>query len=84
MKMGEFIDQMINNIQLAYKLKTYKTCNLMVRFSKYEFNNKLFSGVILLQVTLGVTLTQPIKNNYIKKEKRKADVKIFLFFIIEI
>ena len=84
MKMGEFIDQMINNIQLAYKLKTYKTCNPMVRFSKYEFNNKLFSGVILLQVTLGVTLTQPIKNNYIKKEKRKADVKIFLFFIIEI
>ena len=82
--MGEFIDQMINNIQLAYKLKTYKTCNPMVRFSKYEFNNKLFSGVILLQVTLGVTLTQPIKNNYIKKEKRKADVKIFLFFIIEI
>ena len=75
---------MINNIQLAYKLKTYKTCNPMVRFSKYEFNNKLFSGVILLQVTLGVTLTQPIKNNYIKKEKRKADVKIFLFFIIEI
>ena len=82
--MGEFIDQMINNIQLAYKLKTYKTCNPMVRFSKYEFNNKLFSGVILLQVTLGVTLTQPIKNNYIKKEKRKADVKTFLFFIIEI
>ena len=82
--MGEFIDQMINNIQLAYKLKTYKTCNPMVRFSKYEFNNKLFSGVILLQVTLGVTLTQPIKNNYIKKEKRKADVKIFLFFIIDI
>ena len=82
--MGEFIDQMINNIQLAYKLKTYKTCNPMVRFSKYEFNNKLFSGVILLQVILGVTLTQPIKNNYIKKEKRKADVKIFLFFIIEI
>ena len=82
--MGEFIDQMINNIQLAYKLKTYKTCNPMVRFSKYEFNNKLFSGVILLQVTLGETLTQPIKNNYIKKEKRKADVKFFLFFIIEI
>ena len=82
--MGEFIDQMINNIQLAYKLKTYKTCNPMVWFSKYEFNNKLFSGVILLQVTLSVTLIQPIKNNYIKKEKRKADVKTFLFFIIEI
>ena len=64
---------MINNIQLAYKLKTYKTCNPTVRFSKYEFNNKLFSSVTLLQVTLGVTLTQSIKNNYIKKkEKRKS------------
>ena len=75
---------MINSIQLAHKLKTYKTCNPTVKFSKYEFNNKLFSGVILLQVTLGETLTQPIKNNYIKKEKRKADVKTFLFFITKI
>ena len=75
---------MINNIQLAYKLKTYKTCNPTMGFSKYKFNNKLFSSVTLLQVTLGVTLTQPIKNNYIKKEKRKADVKTFLFFKIEI
>ena len=48
---------MINNIQLAHKLKTYKTCNPTVKFSKYEFNNKLFSGVTLLQVTFGVTLT---------------------------
>ena len=82
--MGDFIDRMINNIQLAYKLKTYKTCNPTVRFSKYKFNNKLFSSVTILQVTLGVTLTQPIKNNYIKKEKRKADVKTFLFFKTEI
>ena len=57
MKMGEFIDQMINNIQLAYKLKTYKMYNPMVRFSKYKFNNKLFSSITLLQITLGVTLT---------------------------
>ena len=58
--------------------------NPMVRFSKYKFNNKLFNSVTLLQVTLGVTLTQLIKNNYIKKEKRKADVKTFLFFKTEI
>ena len=56
----------------------------MVRFSKYKFNNKLFSSITLLQITLDVTLTQPIKNNYIKKEKRKADVKTFLFFITKI
>ena len=58
--------------------------NPMVRFSKYKFNNKLFSSTTLLQITLDVTLTQPIKNNYIKKEKRKADVKTFLFFITKI
>ena len=76
---------MINNIQLAYKLKTYKTCNPTVRFSKYEFNNKLFSSVTLLQVTLGVTLTQSIKNNYIKKgKKKKPMLKLFFFFITEI
>ena len=41
-------------------LKTYRTCNSTVGFSKYEFYNKLLSGVILLWVTLGVTWTQPI------------------------
>ena len=46
------MDQMINNIQLIWKLtwmsRTYRTCNLMVGFSKYEFYNKLFSDVTLL------------------------------------
>ena len=58
---NEFTDWMINNIQLtsklAWMLRTYKTCNSTVRFSKYEFYNKLLSGVILLRVTLGVTLS---------------------------
>ena len=36
-------------------LKTYKTYNSTVRFSKYEFNNKLLNSVTLLRVTLGVT-----------------------------
>ena len=31
----------------------------MVRFSKYEFNNNILSGVTLLRVTLDVTLTHP-------------------------
>ena len=49
------MDQIVNNIQLTRILKTYKTCNLTVRFSKYEFYNKLLKGVILLKVTSGVT-----------------------------
>ena len=57
------MDRMVNNIQLTWKLawmlKTYKTCNSTVRFSKYEFYNKLLSGVTLLRVTPGVTWTQP-------------------------
>ena len=44
---------------LAYILRTYRTCNSTVRFSKYEFNNKLLSGVTLFRVTPGVTWTQP-------------------------
>ena len=35
-------------------LKTYKTCNLTVGFSKYEFYNKLLGGVTWLRVTPGV------------------------------
>ena len=45
-------------------LRTYKTCNSMVGFSKYEFYNKLLGiefynkllgGVTLLRITPGVT-----------------------------
>ena len=44
------MDQMVNNIQLAWKLvykmlRTYKICNPTVKFSKYEFNNKLLDDV---------------------------------------
>ena len=50
--------QIVNSIQLIWKLacmlRTYKTCNSMVGFSKYEFNNKLLSSVILLRATLSV------------------------------
>jgi len=45
---------------LACILRTYRTCNSTIGFSKYEINNKLLGGVILLRVkTLGVTRTQP-------------------------
>ena len=40
-------------------LKTYRTCNSMVGFSKYEFYKKLLSDVTLLRVTPYVTWTQP-------------------------
>ena len=57
------MDQMVNNIQLTWKLawmlRTYKICDSMVGFSKYEFYNKLLGDVILLRVTLCVTWTQP-------------------------
>ena len=53
------MDQMVNYIRLVWKqaclLKTYKICNPMVGFLKYEFNNKLLSSVMLLRVTPGVT-----------------------------
>ena len=40
-------------------LRPYRTCNPTVRFSKYEFNNKLLGGVTFFRVTLSVTKTQP-------------------------
>ena len=51
---------MVNNIQLAWKLaynmlRTYKICNPIVKFSKYEFDNKLLDYVTLFRVTPSVT-----------------------------
>ena len=45
--------------KLACMLKTYRTSNPMVGFSKYEFNNKLLVGVTFFKVISGVTWTQP-------------------------
>ena len=54
---------MVNYIRLAWKLacmlRTYRKCNPMVGFSKYEFNNKLLCDVIFFRVTPNVTETQP-------------------------
>ena len=62
------MDQIANNIQLTWKLvrmlKTYKTCNSMMRFSKYEFYDKLLDGAILFRVILNVTWTQLNYNRY--------------------
>ena len=37
-------------MKLACMLRTYRTCNLTVGFSKYEFNNKLLGGVTFLKL----------------------------------
>ena len=54
---------MVNYIWLRWKsacmLKTYRTCDPTVGFSKYEFNNKLLVGVTFFRVTSTVTWTQP-------------------------
>ena len=51
----EFKVQMINYIQLAWKLacmlRTYRTFDATVGFSKYKFNNKLLVGVAFFRVT---------------------------------
>ena len=36
-------------------LKTYKTCNSIMGFSKYEFFNKLLGGKTLFRVTQNIT-----------------------------
>ena len=57
----EFIDQMVNYIRLAWKLacmlRTYRKCDPTVRFSKYEFKNKLLVSVTFSRVTSSVTWT---------------------------
>ena len=50
------MDRLVNHIDKYMNLCHQPT----VRFLKYEFNNKLLGGVILLRVTSGVTWTQPI------------------------
>ena len=58
------MDRIVNYIRLTWKLacmlRTYRICNSIVGFSKYEFNNKLLDGVKLFRVTPGIIWTQPI------------------------
>ena len=71
-------------------LRTYRTCNSTIRFSKYEFYNKKLGGVTLFRVIPGVTWTQPIyvciyiyiyincwsntNHIYYKKKKKVTDI----------
>ena len=45
------MNQMVNNIQLTWMLRTYRTYHSTVKFSKYGFYNKLLDSVTLLRVT---------------------------------
>ena len=54
------MDRMVSNIQLAWKLawmlRTYRTCNSTVEFSKYKFYNKLLGGVTLLPIKIYISV----------------------------
>ena len=67
------MDRMVNNIQLTWKLswmlRTYRTCNLMVGFSKYEIYNRLLGDVTLLRVIPSVTWTQLYIYIYMERER---------------
>ena len=65
-------------------LKTYKTCNWTVRFSKYEFYNKLLGGVILFRITPDVTWIQPYIYIYIYVCMYVCMYVYILFFLVYI
>ena len=52
------MNQMVNKIWLTWILRTYRTCNSVVRFSNFEFYKKLLVGVTLFRVKPGITWTQ--------------------------
>ena len=84
----EFKDQMVNYIRLAWKLacilRTYRTCDLMVGFLKYEFKNKLLVGVTFFRVTSSITWTQPYISYFVVNFD-KSTIRLHylhIFFII--
>ena len=42
-------------MKIGINVKTYRTCNSTVEFSKYEFYNKLLDDVTLFRFTLAIT-----------------------------
>ena len=81
---NEFKDQMVIYTQLAWKLacllRTDRTCNPTIVFSKYEFNNKLLDGVIFFSVTSGVTWTRIFLNSMWILINLSLDYIIFIYF----
>ena len=67
-------------------LKTYRSWNSTVRFSKYEFYNKLLGGVTLLKVTLGKILNNVTLLNIFLMDANfdKFTVKLHYLYIFSI
>ena len=61
-------------------LRSYKTCNQMVGFSKNEFNNNLLDGVTFFRVTSDKTRTQPYIS-YFDMNFDKSTIKLHYFHI---
>ena len=47
-------------MKIGMIVKTHRTCNSTVEFSKYEFYNKLLDSITLFRIISGVTWTQSI------------------------
>ena len=43
------------DMKISMNVKTYRTCNSTLGFSKYKFYNNLLGSAILLKVTLCIT-----------------------------
>ena len=54
-------------------LRTYRTFNSTVRFSKFKFYNKLLSGVILFKITPGITWIQLLSLIYMCERERERE-----------
>ena len=56
-------------------LRAYKTCNSIVRFSKYKFNNKLLSNItvtLLIECNIGVSVIEILYIYiYIERERER-------------
>ena len=71
-------------MKIGSMLRTYRTCDPIVGFSKYEFNNKLLVGVTFFKVTSAVTWTQPYISKFIVNFD-KSTVRLHylhIFFIL--
>ena len=67
-------------------LKTYRLWNSTVRFSNFEFYNKLLGDVTLLRVTLGVTLSNITSFNIFLLDANidKSTVRLHYLYIFSI
>ena len=50
--------RIVDNIQLARMLRTYRLCNSAIEFLKYELYIKLLGSITLFRVTPGIIWIQ--------------------------